>query len=132
VAHFAEIDKEGNVLRVVVIGDDDCLDENGDESENVGKAFCAEHIDSTNDWVQCSYNTQRGVHIQGGTPLRWHYPTTNMVYDSTRDAFIGRQPFPSWTFNESTYEWEPPDPFPDDFKTGNYLWDEETKTWVKE
>ena len=43
-AHFAEIDKEGNVLRVVVIGDDDCLDENGDESENVGKAFCAEHI----------------------------------------------------------------------------------------
>ena len=41
-AHFAEIDSnlDNVVLRVLVIGNDDILDENGEESEALGIAFC--------------------------------------------------------------------------------------------
>ena len=41
-AHFAEIDSnlDNVVLRVLVIGNEDILDENGEESEALGIAFC--------------------------------------------------------------------------------------------
>ena len=47
------------------------------------------------------------------------------MYDTIRNAFISLKPFPSWTLNETTYQWEAPTPKPD----GNYLWNEETKAW---
>jgi hypothetical protein len=49
------------------------------------------------------------------------------TYDETRDAFIRPQPFPSWTLNEDTCDWNPPTPFPDDGK--KYIWNEETTSW---
>ena len=41
-AHFAEIDSnlDNVVLRVLVIGNDDILDENGEENEAIGIAYC--------------------------------------------------------------------------------------------
>ncbi len=47
------------------------------------------------------------------------------MYDTIRNAFISPKPFPSWTLNETTYQWEAPTPKPD----GNYIWNEETKAW---
>ena len=38
-AHFAEIDDSGLVLNVIVINDDDCLDDGGNEDESVGVNF---------------------------------------------------------------------------------------------
>lgn len=37
--------------------------------------------------------------------------------------------YPSWTFNEETCSFDPPVAYPDDGK--NYLWDEETTSWVE-
>tara|TARA_R100001086_G_C11646930_1_gene206199 strand:- start:84 stop:392 length:309 start_codon:yes stop_codon:yes gene_type:complete len=49
------------------------------------------------------------------------------TYDKDRDAFISPKPFPSWTLNEDTCNWEAPVVFPDDGK--RYSWNEETTSW---
>jgi hypothetical protein len=59
--------------------------------------------------------------------IRKNYAGIGFSYDSTRDAFIPPQPYPSWTLNESTCRWECPVAYPDD---GNmYIWNETTKAW---
>lgn len=82
------------------------------------------------EWVQTSYNTKGGVHLQGGTPLRKNYAGIGMTYDKVRDAFIPVQPYDSWTLNEDSCLWESPIPYPND---GNfYYWDEDNKEWIEQ
>ena len=118
-SHFAKIDKDGIVQRVIVI-EQDILD-----SGNWG---------DPNNWIQTSYNTRGGVHYapnsnnaDGGVALRKNYAGIGYKYDAERDAFIAPQPFPSWTLNEDTCLWEAPVAKPDDGKT--YEWNEETTSW---
>ena len=85
-------------------------------------------IDSSpGTWIQTSYNTKGGVHLDGGTPLRKNYAGIGFIYDQVRDAFYEPQPYPSWTLNESTCQWEAPSTYPDDGKM--YTWNETTKAW---
>jgi hypothetical protein len=59
--------------------------------------------------------------------IRKNYAGIGFSYDSTRDAFIPPQPYPSWTLNEDTCLWECPVARPSD---GNeYIWNEETQAW---
>jgi len=59
--------------------------------------------------------------------IRKNYAGIGFSYDSTRDAFIPPQPYPSWTLNEDTCLWECPVAYPTD---GNmYNWNEETQAW---
>ena len=53
-AHFAELDEKGYVLRVVVIANDEMLDPQGNESEEIGIARCEDLFGGS--WVQTSYN----------------------------------------------------------------------------
>ena len=55
--------------------------------------------------------------------------TKGATYDEDRDAFIRKQPFPSWTLNEDTCIWEPPTSYPDDDL--NYGWHEASKQWKR-
>ena len=116
-AHFAEIDGSNIVLRVIVVDD---------ENEADGENWCNGFLGGT--WKQTSYNTYGGVHSLGGTPLRKNYACTGFTYDTTRDAFISPQPYPSWTLNETTYQWESPVDYPDDGE--RYEWNEETISWI--
>ena len=59
--------------------------------------------------------------------IRKNYAGIDFSYDSTRDAFIPPQPYPSWTLNESTCQWECSVSYPDDGK--NYIWNETTTAW---
>ena len=111
-AHFAEIDDSNRVIRVVVVDDKDTQDENGDEVESIGAKYLSDGFGGT--WVRTSYNTNGGVHRLGGTPFRKNYAGPGVTYDEGRDAFIDTQPFPSWTLNEDTCQWEPPVSFPTD------------------
>jgi len=81
--------------------------------------------DSPGEWVQTSYNTSRGQHALGGTPLRKNYAGIGFHYDGV--GFYEPQPFPSWTLNSTTYRWEPPVAFPNDGKF--YDWNETDKKW---
>jgi hypothetical protein len=86
-----------------------------------------EHIDTLDGvWIQTSYNTVGGVHLQGGTPLRKNYAGIGYTYDAQRDAFIPPKPYASWTLNESTCLWEPPVAAPAGRPSE---WNEETQSW---
>jgi hypothetical protein len=111
--HFAKV-VDGKVTQVIVAEQD----------------FFTTFVDSSpGEWIQTSYNTQGGVHSQGGTPLRKNYAGVGYTYDRTRDAFIPPQPYASWTLNEDTCLWESATPYPTDGKS--YTWDEPTLTWVE-
>jgi hypothetical protein len=87
------------------------------------------HWGDPSSWVQTSYNTQGGVHTQGGTPLRKNYAGVGFTYDSERDAFIPPKPYASWLLDEATCLWSAPTPMPTDGKI--YTWDETTTGWTE-
>lgn len=92
--------------------------------------FFDDFIDtSAGRWIQTSYNTHGGVHLQGGTALRGNYAGIGFVYDPENDVFYEPQPFPSWTLNTTTWTWEPPIALPSDADTVVYEWNEADQTW---
>ena len=105
-AHFAELDGDSKVIRVIVVSNEDA------PNENAGITFIKSLSTIPNDsvWKQCSYNTNKGTHTRGGTAFRKNYPATGDLYDSSRDAFIRAKPsgFSSWVLNEDTCVYEPP------------------------
>ena len=80
-------------------------------------------------WVQTSYNTYAGVHMQGGVPLRKNYAGIGYIYDAERDAFYPPAPYPSWRLNETTCIWEAPMAMPT-VEGNRYSWDENTLNWL--
>lgn len=116
-AHFAELDSNNVVLRVIVVSNQDTSDANGVEKEYLGKAFC-ERLFGGN-WVQTSYNNK----------FRKRYAGIGYTYNSDLDAFITPQPYPSWTLDNTTCDWVAPVPMPNDGKS--YSWDEATTSWVE-
>jgi hypothetical protein len=116
-AHFAEIDQNNTVLRVVVIDNKDTADAGGVEKESIGAAFCERLFGGT--WKQTSYNGNK----------RKNYAGIGYKYDADRDAFIAPKPFASWVLEELTCQWKAPTPMPTDGK--KYSWDEATTSWVE-
>jgi hypothetical protein len=106
-AHFAEIDADNIVLRVIVADT---------------KEWCEQNLGGT--WVQTSYNTHGGQHPEG-RPLHKNYAGVGYHWDGT--GFFAPQPFASWTKNEDTYLWEAPVPYPTDGK--RYEWNETELKW---
>lgn len=53
-AHFAELDKNNAVLRVIVVNNTELLDADGAEQEALGQAFCTNLLGG--NWKQTSYN----------------------------------------------------------------------------
>jgi hypothetical protein len=111
-SHFAQIDENNIVTRVLVI-----------EQDVINTGLFGE----PSSFVQTSYNTHGGVHTLGGTPLRKNYAGIGYTYDSVRDAFIPPKPYNSWTLVEDTCLWTAPVSRPTDGKV--YSWDEETLSW---
>lgn len=116
-AHFAELN-ENNIVTRVIVG----IDEHQGDGEQI-------YSDNTGTvWKRTSYNTRGNTHDLGGTPFRKNYAAPGFTYDAVRDAFIPPQPFASWTLDEETCWWVAPTPMPTD---GNsYYWDEPTLTWI--
>lgn len=108
-SHFAKV--ENGIVTQVIVAEQDFIDAGA-----VGDG-----------WVQTSYNTYGGQHPEN-RPLRKNYAGVGYTYNSQRDAFISPQPYPSWTLNESTYQWDSPVAAPTDGKM--YTWDESTTSWV--
>jgi hypothetical protein len=115
-AHFAGVNDEGIVERVVVVSNE--FEINGQEYLN--------NLGVGGRWIQTSYNTYGGVHANGGDSLRYNYAGIGYSYDEIRDAFIAPQPFPSWILDEETCLWNPPVPPPSPL----HVWDESTQQWI--
>lgn len=115
-AHFAELDENNIVLRVIV----------GVDYPYDGEAIYQRETGQV--WKRTSYNTHGGQHRLGGTPFRKNYAGIGYTYDRIRDAFIPPQPYPSWVLNEDTCLWQAPVPQPTD--SPGYSWDEDSQTWI--
>lgn len=108
-AHFAEIDQNGVVLRVLVVPDSE---------QHRGQQFLANDLLLGGTWVQTSYN----ANVNG---FRKQFAAMGGRYDPVADVFIAPQPFPSWVL-DANHDWQAPAPMP---ATPCY-WDELTLSWV--
>lgn len=105
-AHWAEIDNDNQVIRVVV-GDNDENDE--------GYQWIVENLGGT--WLKTSYNGS----------IRGRFAGVGYIYDENLDEFLPPKPMESWVW-DSEHGWIPPISKPDD---GFYNWDEEAGAWVE-
>lgn len=124
-AHFAELDENNTVVRVVVVSNEETHDANGVEDEELGIAFCRRLFGLNTKWKQTSYNGS----------IRSRYASIGSIYHSQLDVFIDPKPYVSWVLNENTASWEAPIPKPEltpiEIEQGKiYEWDEETVDWV--
>lgn len=106
-SHFAELNENNKVIRVLV-GDND--DPNGDE----GYKWLIDNLGGT--WIQTSYNNN----------FRKQYAGIGYSYDAINDVFIAPQPYPSWALDQD-FNWQPPTPRPEGRV---WYWDEPTLTWI--
>ena len=120
-AHFAEIDSNNVVLRVVVVDNSDTAMADGTETESIGIAHCQKLFGGT--WVQTSYNATQ----------RKNFASKGYTYDSGRNAFIPPKPYNSWVLDDSTCRWVAPVNAPSDASKENpYTWNEDTTSWVED
>lgn len=89
---FAELDANLKVKRVIVVSEANNADENGNQDENVGIAFCKKlHGDDT-IWKQ-------GAGKRGRVDV-------GKFYHEDSDSFVPPSPYPSWTLVDGG--WVPP------------------------
>lgn len=123
-AHFAEIDENNLVLRVLVVDNENVLDENGNENEQVGIKFLQNIFGLDTRWVQTSYNGN----------FRYRYAGIEMIYDENLDVFLPPKIYQSWILNNETYDWDPPINEPElteeqKSQRGYYEWNEDIIDW---
>lgn len=99
-AHFAELNEQSEVIRVIVVSNFMIVDSNGNESETIGVEFCKSLYGPNTLWVQTSYNGN----------FRKNYAGIGCTYDVNRDAFIAPKPEgDGWILDEETCRWRNPE-----------------------
>jgi hypothetical protein len=89
-SHWAELDNNNKVIRVLV-GD------NNDPAEDEGYQWLIDNLGGT--WIQTSYNGN----------IRYNFAGIGYTYFSDADAFVAPNPecgHPELTLNQSNYRWE--------------------------
>lgn len=114
-AHFVVLDENNIVIDITVVADSDCLDSDGNQSEEVGVAFLTNLFGDKN-WKLTS--------LTGG--FRNKFAGIGYSYLPDSDVFVTPEPYPSWSLNDD-YDWEAPIAYPDDGK--HYRWLEGSGEW---
>ena len=121
-AHFAELDNNNVVLRVVVVSNDFVpSDEHID-----GETWCINFFKTPN-WKQTSYNHN----------FRKQYAGIGYTYDSEKNKFISPQPFTSWALDAND-DWQAPVTYPTNLTYGSndpldrykISWNEAGQKWT--
>ena len=141
-AYFAKLGINGKVIGVHAVNNSDILNADGQEDESVGQQFLQRiHGWPACMWIKTSYNTRGGKHYTDGVEsadqskaFRGNYAAGNKIWDEDNQLFYGKQPYPSWTLNTTTAEWDPPTPMPSTETDGPpdpYKWNESSQAWEK-
>jgi len=85
-SHFAEINSQNKVIRVLV-GD------NNDPAGDEGYQWLLDNLGGT--WIKTSYNNN----------IRFNFAGIGYSYDEARDAFIAPEPEGNIGFDEATCQW---------------------------
>ncbi len=131
-AHFAELDINNKVLRVLTACNQDIATHGGELSEEAANYFGTYNKFSENGvkWVQTSYNNN----------FRKQYAGISYTFDTVKNKFIAPQPFASWSLDAND-DWKAPVAFPTVTTYGGpneqglypkYLisWDETNQKWL--
>ncbi len=128
-AHFAKLDDKNIVTQVIVVDNDDITDNNGNETESLGVAFCQKLFGADTTWKQTSYNNNlRGNYAGIGATYMSNVATLGV---GSTDIFIIQQPHPSWSIGVGTATWYAPVAGPPDLTDSEraagklYIWDED-------
>ena len=120
-AHFAELDDNNTVLRVVVIGNDIAANGGTLEDNNMhvdGEKWCIKFFKGGN-WKQTSYNNN----------FRKQYAGIGYTYDAAKNKFLSPQPFASWALDAND-DWQAPVTYPTDTTEKRISWDEDNQKWI--
>ena len=124
-AHFAELNNSNEVLRVVVISNDD-VNANGGDYSSSAETFVSTivpHASGGNQWKQTSYNGN----------ARKQYAGIGDTFNASKNKFISPKPFPSWSL-DSNDDWQAPVPYPKITEISSNLvlifWDEDNQKWT--
>ena len=124
-AHFAELDSNNVVTRVVVVGNDvtTAAGPLGSNDMHVdGETWC-QNFFKGGTWKQTSYNHN----------FRKQYCGKGYTYDAAKDKFISPQPYDSWALDGND-DWQAPVTFPTDTGTEedpkHISWDENGQKWT--
>jgi len=124
-AHFAELNSSNEVLRVIVISNDD-VDANGGDQHADAETFVASIVPYGTGgaaWKQTSYNNN----------FRKQYAGIGYSYDSSKNKFIAPQPYASWSLDSSD-DWKAPVTYPSvteiDSNFVFIVWDEDNQKWT--
>ena len=77
-AHFAELNADNIVQRVIVVNNEKLTDQHGIEHEHLGIDFCHRLFGVDTRWVQTSYNSN----------FRGTYAAIGFRYDAELDVFV--------------------------------------------
>jgi hypothetical protein len=89
-AHFAEIDENNLVIRVLVT-------DNNDPAGDEGYSWLVNNLGGT--WIKTSYNGK----------IRYNFAGIGYIYDEVKDAFIAPEPENAIGFDEKTCQWIMPE-----------------------
>ena len=125
-AHYAELDINNKVIRVLTACNQDIATHGGELSEEAANYFGTYTPFSENGvkWVQTSYNNN----------FRKQYAGIGYTFDLTKNKFIAPQPFASWSL-DSNDDWQAPIAFPTVTTYGDNVkymisWDESNLRWI--
>ena len=124
-AHFAELDSNNVVTRVVVVGNDveTAAGPLGTNDMHVdGETWCVNFFKG-GTWKQTSYNHN----------FRKQYAGKGYTFDAAKNKFISPQPYASWTLDGND-NWKAPVTIPNDTGTEEdrkfISWDEAGQKWT--
>lgn len=95
-AHFAELNNDNVVQRVIVINNKDTANANGVEKESIGVAYCEKLFGG--NWKQTSYN--------GNT--RGNFAGKGYTYFPDQDLFMPPKNYASWVMATAEATWKAP------------------------
>ncbi len=120
-AHFAELDGNNVVTRVVVVGNDisTAAGPLGSNDMHVdGETWCVNFFKG-GTWKQTSYNNN----------FRKQYAGKGYTFDAAKDKFICPQPYASWSLDGND-DWQAPVTYPTDTTDKHISWDEAGQKWT--
>ena len=124
-AHFAELNSSNEVLRVIVVSNEN-VDANGGDQHADAETFVTTIVPYSTDgvaWKQTSYNNN----------FKKQYAGVGYTYDASKDKFISIKPYASWSL-DSNDDWKAPVTYPNDDEEGGLpvfiSWDEDNLRWL--
>ena len=124
-AHFAELNSSNEVLRVIVISNDE-VDSNGGDLHVDAETFVASIVPYSTGgtaWKQTSYNNN----------FRKQYAGIGDTFDASKNKFIKPKPYASWSL-DSNDDWQSPVTFPSVTEIDSVMifisWDEDNQKWL--